>query len=896
MKKYLQFVKTNPSILAVVVAIAFVYRTAPFAAAQSGNLPPPGAYQPIPNYTGTNAGLLFRQAINNRFSGVQPISPTIVDLSFSNLPTEVDGALFYCLDCEQTKPCAGGGPGAWAFGQNGAWNCIAGASNYPMSGDVGGTTGANTVNSVQGGKTPVVTSGANTASGIATAAALNGFNVASQVNASNPVFGVLSTSSSTEGATTTAGSTSVALNAIGPFQVGMGVLLPHAGPTPSVTAPTGLAGNLASYSLNPNPTAGVGPLYAGSCNVDSSNASCTTSYSAVVMAVDANGGLSPASSVVTVANGPATLSVNNSVYWKWTCEANAPAYVVLGCTGASCTPTAIWATVPARVEGEPCDFWDFGNHFGNDLTYGSSISTGVQATGANQDLSAKITAVSGNTITLATAPSVSGTFIAYVDNAPVINAAIQAVANGGDVLLPAANGAYNISQLNFFNTDNVHFGGNSIGFWGASGANIGTTVNYVGSIGRPFIYMNWAPGAAVHDFYISSNYTSPGIINYIDADPWVTGGNQRSKGNEIYHEKIGAGPNVYAGSFATIGANSTGGEVEFVNIHDNQASAIGYIGIEVNSGWQSDNTEIDRNELGTFNVVVQGEAAGTINEKNNDSSSPYIYHRVNNYIKQWNLIGEYSDGECVYWMYDGAGDSHTKILVEGSNVASTPGPNGYGVLSATPETWVNNTFSCNGSNNCLVGISYPTAGVRTPTFIGNVWLALYPASLPSSIEPPYALPITDGGGVNQIPRFVSIGDAITINGTAYPVGEIFNGEPGVTLNQTPLNLTPASQTANGTSGSANCSMSLQGTLKVVTCYLNAYSETGTAQTVCFNGTGCTVNLAGVNFSTNPAMIVGGATANSCGTYNPGNASSTVLTLPANASMTGETCNIILMGQ
>jgi hypothetical protein len=87
------------------------------------NLPPPGAYPPIPNFTGVGAGLQFRQAINDRFSGVQPIAPTIVSLTFANLPTELDGGLIYCNNCAKTNPCTGGGSGAYAMGQNGQWTC-----------------------------------------------------------------------------------------------------------------------------------------------------------------------------------------------------------------------------------------------------------------------------------------------------------------------------------------------------------------------------------------------------------------------------------------------------------------------------------------------------------------------------------------------------------------------------------------------------------------------------------------------------------------------------------------------------------------------------------------------------------------------------------------------------
>ena len=87
------------------------------------NLPPPGAYQPIPNFTGVGAGLQFREAINSRLSGAQPILPTVVSPTFANLPAEQDGMMLYCKDCKRAAPCIGGGSGAWARGNRGIWSC-----------------------------------------------------------------------------------------------------------------------------------------------------------------------------------------------------------------------------------------------------------------------------------------------------------------------------------------------------------------------------------------------------------------------------------------------------------------------------------------------------------------------------------------------------------------------------------------------------------------------------------------------------------------------------------------------------------------------------------------------------------------------------------------------------
>ena len=85
------------------------------------NLPSPGGYIPIPNFTGTDAGLDFRNAINDRFSGAQIIAPRVGNVTFANLGPEQDGAVLYCTDCQPSLVCSGGGSGAWAHGSMGQW-------------------------------------------------------------------------------------------------------------------------------------------------------------------------------------------------------------------------------------------------------------------------------------------------------------------------------------------------------------------------------------------------------------------------------------------------------------------------------------------------------------------------------------------------------------------------------------------------------------------------------------------------------------------------------------------------------------------------------------------------------------------------------------------------------
>ena len=105
------------------LALAIVTPGADVPAQAPPDLPPPGAYQAIPNFTGVGAGALFRQAINQRFSGAQPVSPTITNVTFANLPTEQNGMLIFCSDCKLTTPCTASGGGAWALGARGQWSC-----------------------------------------------------------------------------------------------------------------------------------------------------------------------------------------------------------------------------------------------------------------------------------------------------------------------------------------------------------------------------------------------------------------------------------------------------------------------------------------------------------------------------------------------------------------------------------------------------------------------------------------------------------------------------------------------------------------------------------------------------------------------------------------------------
>src|ERR1700675_4918235 len=85
--------KRSVASIAISMAAALLMISPSVLAQAPPNLPPPAAYQPIPNFTGVGAGIQFRKAINDRLSGTQPVAPLVIGPTFSNLPAEQDGML-----------------------------------------------------------------------------------------------------------------------------------------------------------------------------------------------------------------------------------------------------------------------------------------------------------------------------------------------------------------------------------------------------------------------------------------------------------------------------------------------------------------------------------------------------------------------------------------------------------------------------------------------------------------------------------------------------------------------------------------------------------------------------------------------------------------------------------
>ncbi|MGH7782087.1 MAG: hypothetical protein ACREQR_19900 [Candidatus Binataceae bacterium] len=893
----------NRKILTLML-IALIATFFPLSPSTAQNLPPSGAYQPIPNYTGTNAGLLFRNAINNRLSGAQPISPAIVSLSFANLPAEQDGTLFYCVDCQKVSPCGGGGAGAWAMGQNGAWSCATSASNLSMGGDVTGASNANTVSTVLGGKTPVVASGANAASGSSTAAALNGFNIAGRIDVTNPKYGAVC-STTTESAAATASNPIVTVGAIGDFKAGQYVKLDHAGASNTLATPTLTSVTLNGYIYNGGPSQ---PNFqyntlTGQCNTDTAtyatghNTSCATVYGYAIRATGQTGigaglnGMWSARSNIIYVTGAAVLSVGNNNVLQWTDDANATGYVIQRCTGASCTPTGIQAVKQVGIiEGgvnPPADiYFDFGNGFGV-----AEDSEGSSASAWAADDDAQITNISGLSITLSVAPSQTGTFTMRHDDAPAFQSAVNASCLSNSfqcsaVYVPGCANPYPLSQgVSLWGMIGGGFlGANSTGVDGSP-----SQLQWDGPVGGRIINGNQSADSKISRLALEDPNNAPGafidINGYGTSSPSTQGpGAPASAGTNNStpptHWKI---QNIECGGNVSLCVNFGGISNDENNIVDDVVCDTGFGSTGGLACFYSDSQETYNETINNINVEWRDFGVDVNKIGSYQIHDAEFYgDAVDIYTGTLSGTGEISGGNTqssqMFLVGTGfTGVSNVNIGPMGSNPSGIVigGQAGYGVWSGNVIGYCINPSGVGCDDN--IGCS--PYGQSCGTWIGDQFSPPLGNSSNSFVYPaqPGGLPFVTWDGQGLQPSYTAI-------------------DSGVFL-PTPTTFVPYAQFikptyTNGTAGYAACTMNDQGTIKVVSCQLSGYQETGTAQTVGF-ASGGTITLPGINFATAP-NVVQSSCANTGATA--ASATTSALTLPAGASMTAESCNITAMGQ
>jgi len=212
----------------------------------------------------------------------------------------------------------------------------------------------------------------------------------------------------------------------------------------------------------------------------------------------------------------------------------------------------------------------------------------------------------------------------------------------------------------------------------------------------------------------------------------------------------------------------------------------------------------------------------------------------------------------------GAATGQTPHQVIGTCGASTSfGPCSLGIADL-PATLVTSAASLT-STALMTGAGSQAAQTATTKLSGGVFF-----------------PTTDSITAIQFDKANGTSNVLTLDTTDGYVG-IGTASPSNALHVVGTARIAASAISqNGTSGTATCVQPITGGVKIATCYLTGYAYTGTAQTYSYP----------TAFSATPVLLESGG---SCGTYNPTTTAST-LTLPANASMTAETCNIVAIGQ
>jgi hypothetical protein len=473
--------------IAILIAVYLVMAN---SSASTQNLPSPGGYIPIPNFTGTDAGLDFRNAINDRFSGVQAIAPRVGSVTFANLGPEQDGAVLYCNNCQATLPCSAGGSGAWATGIDGQWECNAQPVPLAFNGtdvlppyngtrtneknilDFGAIPSATRINcTTTSGQANITCSGVTTSDfAVNQNVALYGAGPAPTVSQPTgftvqPVTTTNSISSATrntrwaQGCTVqnalawcTAGSSVCGLSNVTFYEQGQTITIAGAG-----AGGAALTTTISILDDGGNDITLATPATTSVNGAAVTGANCTTSRRYQAYPIDSRGGWGPPTGVITVNNTASALNwgdwvdvqvdvpqppnapqpsyplpSNIPIAWAFYCaEGTAPLQL---CGVEVPTYSYMFAsTDPAPwndqlLGGSQNGFPTVVTFHDLDRPYGHDVIYGTTPppSTVNEILFARVLSISGTTVQLSVAPSQTGTFTMGHDNGPNINAAIKA--------------------------------------------------------------------------------------------------------------------------------------------------------------------------------------------------------------------------------------------------------------------------------------------------------------------------------------------------------------------------------------------------------------------------------------------------------------------------------------
>ena len=224
---------------------------------------------------------------------------------------------------------------------------------------------------------------------------------------------------------------------------------------------------------------------------------------------------------------------------------------------------------------------------------------------------------------------------------------------------------------------------------------------------------------------------------------------------------------------------------------------------------------------------------------------------------------------AAYFQVNGlTGNGLTVLSTNNYGIASTSG-NGIGVYGSSVQS-----YGVNGTSSNNIGVYGTSANYYGVDGTSTNSVGVFGQSTGSfAVEGSSS----SGVGVYGVSSSGSGGQFGTTTGT---YGVQVTGKPVGVTGQTALTLT-----GTATGGTATCYPLVAGTAGLMyTCYLNGYSETGTAQTSTYP----------TAFHTTPVVLTSGNV--QCVTTYPPSSTNTTLTFPANAGMTAATCEIVVIGQ